>query len=137
MSRVDLGYFANFKRSDTLLMEGDADGLRELARVLRLLQSGRGSAAVIQVDALPFVQSHHGVRLTAKRSLRDLVTRAEASSHSFTWERTETGWQDAADKLEVLVRCSEGHHYFDTAQDELMVEVAKGEYGNDWWSRHG
>lgn len=135
MSRVDLGYFENFKSSDTLLMEGDTDGLRNLAQVLRSLHNG--SAAVVEVDALPFVQSHHGVRLTAKRSRRDLVTRAEDASNSFTWERTEAGWQDVADKLEVLVGCREGHHYFDAAHEQVMVEVAKGEYGNNWWSRHG
>ena len=61
VSRVDLGYFQNFKSSDTLLMEGDADGLRNLARVLRSLESG--SAAVVEIDGLPFVWSHHGVRL--------------------------------------------------------------------------
>ena len=68
MAAVHLGYFENFKSSDTLLVEGDTEGLRHLAEVLRSLE--KGSADIVEIDALPFVQSRHGVRLTAKRGRR-------------------------------------------------------------------
>ena len=135
MAQVHLGYFENFKSNDTLLMEGDTEGLRHLARVLRSLE--RGSADAIEIHGLPFVERHHGVRLTAKRAPHDLVARVDASSNEFTWERTDVGWQDAADKVEVLVECAEGHHYLEATEDQVVVEVSKGEYGSDWWIRNG
>jgi len=135
VAAVHLGYSENFKSSDTLLVEGDTEGLRHLAGVLRSLE--KGSADIVDIDALPFVQSHHGVRLTAKRSRRELVKPIGHSSNEFTWERTEAGWQDAADKLEALIGHGEGHQYSDSVGDQVVVQVSKGEYGSDWWKRHG
>jgi hypothetical protein len=132
---IHLGYFEQFKSSDTLLMEGDAEGLRVLADLLRSLEIG--SADHVQIDALSFVEAHHGVRLTVKRARRDRVSRVSASSKDFTWECTDAGWRDAADKVDVLVGCGEGHQYFDAAEGQVVVEVAKGEYGSDWWTRNG
>jgi hypothetical protein len=134
VSRIHLGYFEQFKESHTLLMEGDAEGLRHLAERLRTLAIG--FADHVQIDALSFVETHHGVRLTAKRARRDCVSRVSASSKDFTWEHTDAGWREAADKVDVLVGCAEGHQYLD-AEGQVVVEVSKGEYGSDWWTRHG
>jgi len=135
VASVHLGYFKNFKARDTLLVEGDAEGLRNLAAVLRSLQCG--SPEIVAVDALPFVQSHHGVRLTAKRSQSDRVARMAPSSVDFTWERTEAGWRAATDKVEELLDRDAGHQYLDRAGDQVVVEISKGEYGSGWWQDHG
>ena len=55
----------------------------------------------------------------------------------FLWERTADGWQDAAEKLDVLTQCEQGHHYLDADDDHVVVEVSRGEYGDDWWHTHG
>jgi hypothetical protein len=135
VAAVHLGYFENFKSTDTVLVEGDAEGLRHLVEVLRSLEGG--SAAVVEIDALPFVKNNHGVRLSARRSHRDLVARVGPSSTEFTWERTETGWRDAADLVEGLLGHDAGHQYLDVADDQIVVEISKGEYGSEWWRRHG
>jgi len=136
VAAVHLGYFDDFKSSDTLLVDGDAEGLRQLAEILRSLESG--SAEIVQIDTLPFVQSHNGVRLSARRSRRDVVTRmAPSSTTEFTWERTTAGWHDAAAKVEALLGLDEGHQYLESAGDQVVVEVSKGEYGSEWLRRHG
>src|SRR5262245_27161421 len=145
---VDLGYFEDFKSSDTLLIECDAEGLRLLAGVFRSLQSGASDG--LKIEMLPFVQAHDGVCLTARRSCRERVARIEGPSSEFLWEATEAGWEDAADKVEALLEHEQGHQYLQVddgrarrgpppnhSQLPLIVQVSRGEYGSDWWLRHG
>jgi len=86
---------------------------------------------------MPFIQTHRGIRLTAKLARRDFVVRCCASPNEFTWEGTTAGWRDSADKVELLLGYEQGHQYLDAAGDQVVVQVSKGEYGSDWWSRHG
>ena len=55
----------------------------------------------------------------------------------FLWERTAEGWQDSAEKVDVLTQCAQGHHYLDADDDQVVVEVSRGEYGDGWWQTHG
>jgi len=38
---------------------------------------------------------------------------------------------------EGLSQCEAGHHYPGADEDQVVVEVSKGEYGDDWWHAHG
>jgi len=133
VARVDLGYFYNFKSAGTLLIEADDEGLQHLGASLRSLE--QGSVGSLAIEALPFVTAHHGVRLTAARGFRESVTRCGTASNEFRWQRTELGWQDAAERIEALIAYPDGHQYFEGPQ--IVVQVSKGEYGADWWGRHG
>jgi hypothetical protein len=135
VTSVRIGYFQDFKSSDTLLLEADADGLRALAETFRSLAAGTLNR--LALHGLPFVEVHHGVQLTATRSNRDRGTRHTDGGTAFLWERDATGWEDAAEKLDVLTQCEAGHHYLDADGDQVVVEVSKGEYGDDWWHTHG
>ena len=135
MTSVRIGYFEDFKSSNTLLLEGDADGLGALAEMLRSLAAGTLDG--LALHDLPFVEIHHGVHLTATRSSHDRGTRRADAGNAFLWERTPGGWQDAAEKLDVLTQHEEGHHYLDADEDQVVVQVSKGEYGDDWWHTHG
>lgn len=135
MGRVRLGYFEDFKSSNTLLMEADAVGLRALAQTFRSLAAGDDST--VAIHQLPFLEVHHGVRLTAQRAPRDRGVRQIGVENIFAWERTEDGWLDAAEKVEVLIHHDFGHHYLEGDTDEVVVQVSKGEYGDDWWLTHG
>lgn len=135
MAKVLLGYFEDFKSSNTLLIEGDPEGLRQLAGLLRSLENG--STNIIEVHTQPFIESHHGIHLIAARAHRDLVARTSSSSNEFRWERTDLSWRDAADKVEVLVESRSAHHCLDAVGDDVVIEVCKGEYGDDWWRAHG
>jgi hypothetical protein len=135
VTTLRIGYFEDFKSSNTLLLEADADGLRALAQLFRSLAAG--TLDTLGLHDLPFVEAHHGVLVTATRSARDLGARRGDAGPSFRWQRTEDGWRDAADKLDVLSQYAEGHHYLDGDEDEVVIQVSKGEYGDDWWRRHG
>ena len=135
MTSVRVGYFEAFKSSKTLLLEADADGLRALADRFRSLAAGTLNDLVLH--SLPFVEVHHGVQLTATHSTHDRGTRRADAGNAFLWERNAAGWQDAAEKVDVLAQCEEGHHHLDADEDEVVVQISKGEYGDDWWHTHG
>ena len=91
---IDIGFFRGFKLSDTLLIEGDSNGLRQLADVFRHLAEGGGSTAIHE---LPFVAAHHGIRVVASTVDRDCG--ASKNGLDVSWERSRSGWQEAAEKL--------------------------------------
>jgi hypothetical protein len=78
------------------------------------------------IHRLPFVESHHGVLLTASRARRNLVVRTSDSSKEFLWERTASGWREAADKVWALAERDAGHQYLDVDGDDVVVESARG-----------
>ena len=123
MTSVRIGYFEDFKSSDTLLLEADAEGLRALAETFRSLAAG--TLDRLALHELPFVQVHHGVQLIATRSNHDRGTRRSDAGNAFLWERDADGWQDAAEKLDVLTQCEEGHHYLDADDDQVVVEMTR------------
>jgi len=132
MPRVHIGFFRDFKSSDTVLIEGDSNGLRLLADTFRRLAKNVGPVAIHE---LPFVEVHHGIRIVATVSKRD----DGASIHGLdvSWERSTDGWQDAADKLDALEMATAGHQYLDASSDQVTVEVSIGEYGDSWWTQNG
>jgi hypothetical protein len=125
----------DFKASNTLLLEADAEGLRTLAEKFRSLAGGTIDG--LALHDLPFVEIHHRVQLIATRSAQDRGTRRVDVGNAFLWERTADGWEDAAEKLDVLTQYAEGHHYLDADEDQVVVQVSRGEYGDDWWRTHG
>ena len=86
---IHIGFFRDFKSNDTLLIEGDSSGLRQLADVLRHLAEGGGSTAIHE---LPFVEAHHGIRVVASTVDRDCA--ASMNSLDVSWERSRSGWQE-------------------------------------------
>ena len=135
MTSVRIGYFEDFKSSNTLLLEADAEGLRGLAEAFRSLAAGTLDG--LAFHDLPFVEVHHRVQLTATRSTHDRGTRRADAENVFLWERDAGGWQGAAEKLDGLTQFGKGHHYLDADEDQVVVQVSKGEYGDDWWHKHG
>jgi len=135
VTTLRIGYFKDFKSSNAILLEADTDGLRALAQLFRSLAAG--TLDNVGLHDLPFVEAHHGVLVTATRSAHDRGARHADARPAFLWERTEDGWRDAADKLDVLSQHKEGHQYLDADEDEVVIQVSKGEYGDDWWREHG
>lgn len=135
MTSVRIGYFEDFKSSNTLLLEADADGLRALAETFRLLAAGTLTA--VAFHELLFMEVHHGVDLVATRSTHDRGIRRADAENVFLWERTAEGWRDSAEKVDVLTQCAQGHHYLDADNDQVVVQLSRGEYGDGWWRTHG
>jgi hypothetical protein len=132
MSLVRIGFFRDFKGADTLLIDGDSDGLRLLAdRLRQLLENGEAVA----IHDLPFVEKHHGLRVFAKRGQRDIG--ALIDGVNVTWQRSADGWEDVLAKLHPLLETKAGHQYLDANDDAITVEVSTGEYDGRWWTDNG
>jgi hypothetical protein len=132
LSRVHIGFFRDFNSSDTVLIDGDSSGLRLLADTFRSLANSVGSVAI---DELPFVEVHHGIRIAATVGERD--NGASINGLDVSWERSADGWQDAADKLDVLETAAAGHQYLDASSDRVTVRASIGEYSDSWWTQNG
>jgi len=136
MSAMHVGYFADFDSRDTILIEADAEALRELGETLGSLASGRIKRLVLH--RLPFVQVHGAIELRALCGEQDRGARRDGPGNSFLWERSRTGWRTVAEQLVVLAGASQPcHHDLDAEQNDVVVSVSNGEYGDTWWARHG
>jgi len=134
VATMHLGYFADFKSGEALLMEADIEGLQELRGMFQALAAGRIRRVILH--RLPFVQVHHAVELRASSGPEDPGVRRDGAGNSFLWERSRDGWRDAAEKLTVLIEDPNAcHHYLRAEQDDVDVVVSKGEYGDTWWAR--
>lgn len=128
---MHVGYFEDFKGRDTLLIEAGVEALRELQGMLESLASGRLKRLVIH--KLPAAQIHGTVELRAVCGQHDRGAQRDGAGNSFLWEHTREGWRDAAEKLATLRAPGAGHQYLGAEEDAVVVLVAKGEYGEDWW----
>jgi hypothetical protein len=68
-ARVRLGFFESFLGADTLLMDGDAEGMALLAKTLRDFPGSDQSS--LALHELEFVDTRAGIRLVASRAARD------------------------------------------------------------------
>jgi hypothetical protein len=131
MGSIRVGFFEDFKGADTLLIDVDAEGLRSLIAWLRDLMSSDQKGLL---SACPGVGLQSGLRVEVLRVPNDagLVKMAETE---FVWRRSEDGWMEIIEKLEVL----EGgacHQYMDGPRDDVQSMASIGEYGDEWWKRH-
>ena len=134
VGRIHIGFFKDFQSSDTLLIDGDAEGLRSLANALRQLATS-GGIGVVDLRALPFVELHHGLQVLASCVSTDAGASFQDSG-VVAWARSAAGWKEAADKIDALCVHSSGHQYLDDASD-ITVQASTGEYGAAWWQTHG
>lgn len=107
-------------------------------------QLGEGEGA-FEFDLLPTVYNSGEVRLRLQslgesfkvsgvtHDARQGIRRIQGDQPSFTWTRTNEGWNYLAELLEDLVNSDEpGHQYLTRYPDEdAIVVVSKGEYGDD------
>lgn len=132
MGSIRVGFFEDFKGADTLLIDVDADGLRGLVAWLREVMS---SDRKVLLSACPGVTLQAGLRVEAFRS-RDDAGLSRTAPRAFVWQRSEDGWTDIVELLTPL-EAGAGHQYLDGPRDDVQVMASIGEYGDDWWNRHG
>jgi hypothetical protein len=121
LGAVHIGYFEDFLETDTLLLAGDEDGLRELVDSLRALADGQHDE--IAIHTLAFAVPHREVQLVAVRSAEDIGIKRRGA-REFEWRRDPSGWRDSAEKVLTLSQCEHGHHYLDAQGDEATVMVS-------------
>lgn len=132
MGQIRVGFFLDFKSSDTLLIDGDSDGLRSLSSTFRQLATT--GTTQVALHELPFVEIRHGLQIHASRANRDAGA-AFQSAGVIAWTCSESAWESAADKVDVLSEQASGHQYLDDLSD-ITVMASIAEYGEVWWRKH-
>ena len=128
MGCLRLGYFENFMGNNTLLLDGDIEGLSELAQALSVLAIG--GRDVVAVHSLPFVSALHQVELSAHRFHRDVGV--SKTRDGFQWQRSSAGWAAVVEQVLAVKHQGRCHQYLDAPSDDLTVMVSSGEYGEPW-----
>ena len=95
MGCVRLGYFEAFKGRDTLLIDGDVEGLGDLMRTLNVLVLVQQD--VVLLHSLPFVSAVNRLELNAHWAQQDFgVSRID---DAFQWRRSSTGWAAVVEQI--------------------------------------
>jgi hypothetical protein len=128
MSELHLGFFPQFKGTDTVLLESTARGIAHLS--LRLNQFVASSEALLPIHNLATVSRRHPVQLFASRSEHHEV-------EGFQLSCSATQFSTMQGKLTALVSAASGHQYFNLLSSPVQLLVAVGEYGPSWWQAHG
>jgi len=118
---IRIAYLEEFKGSDTLLVDGDLIGLKQLATALDGLSLP--GAKPIHIETLPFVSRSCLLRADiAEEGLG--VSRA---GETFTWLHTSSEWATFSQQINELTGASYGHHYLDSSHSDIQVLVTHGE----------
>jgi hypothetical protein len=133
MGLVRVGFFQDFKSSDTLLIDGDSDGLRSLSSTFRQLAATHTKQ--VALHELAFVEIHHGLQVHASRADGDAGAAFQRTG-VISWICSDLAWESAADKVDVLSEEGSGHQYLDDLSD-ITVMASIAEYGEPWWRKHG
>ena len=132
MRSIRVGFFEDFKGADTLLIDVDAEGLRDLIAWLRdVASSGRR----VLLSDCPGVSLQSGLQVEAVPG-RDDTGLLKSGEGAFVWQRSEEGWTDIVEKLGAMGNGA-GHQYLDGPRDDVQVMASFGEYGDEWWNRRG
>jgi hypothetical protein len=132
MGWIRVGFFQDFKSSDTLLIDGDSDGLRLLSSTF--WQLGTTGTTQVAIHELSFVEMHRGLQVYASRSDRDAGAAFEDAG-VIAWICSKPGWESASDKVDVLCKEGSGHQYLEDSSD-IVVMASIAEYGELWWRKH-
>ncbi|HEX7780876.1 MAG TPA: hypothetical protein VF424_16620 [Vicinamibacterales bacterium] len=131
MGSIRVGLFHDFKGADTLLLAVDHEGLQSLIAWLReVIASGRIAA----FSDCPGASVQPRLRISVARGSGD-VGLSRVAETEFVWRRSEAGWLEIIEKLEIIG--PEGHQYLEGPRDAVQVMASIGEYGDEWWQRHG
>jgi hypothetical protein len=122
-----LGFFADFKGADSVLICGSSNAMAIL--VLRLKEFVTSPLTEIHIHDLAVVSSSHPAKLSAVRS-----TLTAASG--FCWLCSSEETESIFGKLNALANCTSGHQYFDLLGSECQLVVSVGEYSDAWWNHH-
>src|SRR5689334_20079362 len=132
MTQVRAGFFRNFKSSDTLLLEGDNDGLSLLVKLFRTLAAP--TTGPIALRNLPFIDIRHGLQVLMSGSQQDVGANFR-SAGVIVWARSAAGWEQVADKVAVLDEHHPGQQFVGDLSN-ITVMISAGEYGDTWWHEH-
>jgi hypothetical protein len=122
-----LGFFANLKGADSLLLEGTSQDIALLStRLGEFLASDQQQLAI---HALTNVSARHPAKLFATRS-------ASTAVPGFSWVLSPGTLPTLQGKLATLIGLASGHQYFELEGSNAQLMLSVGEYGESWWQTH-
>jgi hypothetical protein len=127
-----LGFFENFKSSDTVLVSGSANGMCDLAE--RLREFAASSASVLPIHEFAEVAPSHRTKLFAARTSRPSL---KGDEQSFCWLCSPSEVESIHGKLMALATGAPGHQYFYLEGANVQLVVSVGEYDALWARRDG
>ncbi|MDR3480372.1 MAG: hypothetical protein P4L91_06615 [Burkholderiaceae bacterium] len=124
---MNLGFFPDFKGSDSVLLSGDPAEITFLSRQLRQF--------VLSGDAL--LQVHNFVDVSPQYPAQLLASKlGQGMDFAYIWPCSPDEFETIQPKLESLAMSSFGHQYFDLANSRARLIVSVGEYDKSWWQAH-
>jgi hypothetical protein len=129
---LQLGFFENFKFEDSVLLEGSAGDIEQLAAYLEAFAYSQES--VLAIHTFASVASNHPAQLFVSRSVRNPPPQGAAQ---FYWRCSTEELPTILGMLQPLVTSGSGHQYFNLIGSSAQLVVSVGEYGPSWWQAHG
>jgi hypothetical protein len=116
-------YFADWKGGPTVLLWGDATGMRELRDFLR------GDWTVSDAVTLArFCEAVDARKITVRAVSDQRHTGVHFAPDCIEWRLRSDLAEDFAEKIDVLASSISGHQYLDSYGSDITVEVSIGEY---------
>lgn len=129
---LHLGFFPDFKWSDSVLLTGNAHDIESL--LLELGKFVEANENQFPIHNFASVAPRHQVQLFAQRTTQE----AQHSTPSqFSWLCTSSSLSDIQAKLLALVHSGSRHQYFDLEGVDTQLIVSVGEYSDSWWQEYG
>jgi hypothetical protein len=116
-------YFADWKGSPTVLLWGDAIGMRDLRDFLRNEWSSSTALALAR-----FCEAVDARKITVKTVSDEYDTGMHFARDGLEWKLRSDLAESFAEKIDVLASSKSGHQYLDSYGDDITVEVSIGEY---------
>ena len=129
---LHLGFFKDFKFRDSVLLEGSARDIEQLAEYIAAFASSHESA--LAIHSLASVAPNHPAQLFVSHSARRTSFQGVAQ---FSWLCSSEELPTVLGKLQPLATSRSGHQYFDLIGSTVQLIVSVGEYGLSWWQVHG
>lgn len=123
-----LGYFPDFNGTDTVLIDGTSQEIKELCK--RLGEFVDSGMLALSLDDLVSVSFAHSARLV-------VISDEKRADSRFIWSCNASSFDATKEKLHALVAASKGHQYFELVGSPAQLMVSIGEYGDEWWQAHG
>ena len=132
LMNLRLGFFEDFKFGDSVLLEGSAGDIEQLAARLGTFATSQEDS--LAIHSLASVAPNHPTQLFVSRSTHGSSTRGTSQ---FSWLCSPEELPTILGKLQPLVMSGSGHQYFDLIRSSAQLIVSVGEYGPSWWQAHG
>jgi len=126
-----LGFFENFKGTDSVLLAGSSHDIALLSASLNGFVASQES--VLPIHSLASVAPNHSVELFAQRA----PSSPQCQPLQFHWLCSPNEYANVQGKLEALATSAHGHQYFELIGSPAQLVVSVGEYGASWWQAQG